>query len=56
MTARSAGSPAFQKKTSQPVRFEMTEQTREAVDSYMGAPVRSQASSFSAAVVVAIDL
>ena len=26
-----------QKKTGQPVRFEMTEQTREAVDSYMGA-------------------
>src|SRR6202022_484215 len=25
-----------QKKTSQPVRFEMTEQTREAVDSYIG--------------------
>jgi integrase len=28
---------ARQKKTSQPVRFEMTEQTREAVDSYIGA-------------------
>jgi len=26
-----------QKKTGQPVRFEMTEQTREAVDSYIGA-------------------
>jgi len=26
-----------QKKTGQPVRFEMTEQTREAVDSYVGA-------------------
>jgi integrase len=26
-----------QKKTGQPVRFEMTEQTHEAVDSYIGA-------------------
>src|SRR5260370_8252367 len=26
-----------QKKTGQPVRFEMTEQTREAIDSYIGA-------------------
>jgi hypothetical protein len=45
-----------QKKTGQPVRFEMTEQTREAVDCYIGVPVKSQASSCSAAVVVGIDL
>jgi hypothetical protein len=29
-----------QKKTAQPVRFEMTEQTREAVDSYLGAATK----------------
>jgi hypothetical protein len=38
-----------QKKTGRPVRFEMTEQTRETVDSFMAAPIRSRASSFSGA-------
>jgi integrase len=32
-----------QKKTGQPVRFEMTEQTREAVDSYIGATSKKPA-------------
>ena len=44
-----------QKKTGQPVKFEMTEQTREAVDSYIGS-ARSRASSSSAAAAVGIDL
>jgi integrase len=41
-----------QKKTGQPVRFEMTEQTREAVDSYIAAAHKSRVSSSSAAVAV----
>ena len=45
-----------QKKTGQPVKFEMTEQTREAVDSYIGAANKKPGSSSSAAVAVGIDL
>jgi hypothetical protein len=44
-----------QRKTGQPVRFEMTEQTREAVDSYIGAAGKKPGSSL-AAVAVRIDL
>jgi integrase len=42
-----------QKKTGRPVRFELTEQTHEAVDAYLGAAGKSQASSSSPAVVAA---
>ena len=37
MVTRSIGQPSAKKETGQPVRFEMTEQTREAVDSYIAA-------------------
>jgi integrase len=40
-----------QKKTGQPVRFEVTEQTRQAVDDYIRATGGCQASSCSAASV-----
>ena len=36
-----------QKKTGRPVRFELTEQTRQAVDDYSGRPARSPQSSCS---------
>lgn len=41
-----------QKKPGQPVRFEMAEQTREAVDSYSQLPTKSRVSSSSTAVTV----
>ena len=36
-----------QKKTGRPVRFELTEQTRQAVDDYIGRTARNPASSYS---------
>jgi integrase len=45
-----------QKKTGQSVRFEMTEQTREAVDSYLGAGTKKPGEFLSVAVAVGIDL
>ena len=36
-----------QRKTGQPVRFELTEHTRQAVDAYLKSLARSLASSFS---------
>jgi integrase len=44
-----------QKKTGKPVRFEMTEQTREAVDKYLRATCEKPGSSSSRDVVVAND-
>src|ERR1700694_2570454 len=41
-----------QRKTGQPVRFELTEQTREAIDAHLKAAGRSRASFFSPAVAV----
>jgi integrase len=41
-----------QKKTGRPVRFELTEQTRQAVDDYIKLPERSRASFFSVGVVI----
>ena len=40
-----------QKKTGRPVKFELTEQTREAVDVYLRTANRGSATSCSAAVV-----
>ena len=40
-----------QKKTGQPVRFELTEQTRQAVDDYLDLPARSPANLYSPAGV-----
>jgi integrase len=45
-----------QRKTGQPVRFEMTEQTREAVDSYIKAERKNRAISSWAAFAVGTDL
>ena len=44
-----------QRKTGHPVRFELTEQTREAIVTTSRPPARSPASSCSRAVVTAID-
>ena len=41
-----------QKKTGQPVRFELTEQTRQAVDDYIKPVARNRANFCSVAVVV----
>ena len=41
-----------QKKTGQPVRFELTEQTRQAVDDYVERPPRSPVNSYSPAALV----
>jgi integrase len=41
-----------QRKTGRPVRFELSEQTRQAVDDYLRAPANDPASSCSPAVVV----
>jgi integrase len=41
-----------QKKTGQPVRFELTEQTRQAVDDYVRAAARSRVNSCSPAALV----
>src|SRR3979490_2005437 len=41
-----------QKKTGRPVRFEMSEQTRQAIDDYLRLPAKAPASSFSRVVVV----
>src|SRR5438045_7987468 len=41
-----------QKKTGRPIRFELSEQTRQAVDDYLKAPTRSPASSCSRVVTV----
>jgi hypothetical protein len=38
-----------QKKTGRPVRFEVTEQTRESVDAYLGAAARRQDEAGAAA-------
>jgi hypothetical protein len=45
-----------QEKTGHTVRFEMTEQTREAVDSYSEAANEKRASSSSPAIAGAIDI
>ena len=45
---------ARQRKTGQPVRFEMSEQTREAIDNYLRAAKRNRASFSSPAVAVRI--
>jgi hypothetical protein len=45
-----------QKKTGQPVKFEMTEQTREAIDNYLAAAGKSPANLPSTAVAGGIDL
>jgi integrase len=42
-----------QKKTGRPVRFELTEQTRQAVDDYIKAAGKNWASFFSPVVVIA---
>jgi integrase len=44
-----------QKKTGRSVRFELTEQTRQAIDDYVRADGKSPASSYSRADVVQID-
>ena len=41
-----------QKKTGRPVRFELSEQTRQAVDDYLRPPTKGPGSSCSRAVVV----
>ena len=43
-----------QKKTGRPVRFELTEQTRQAVDDYIKAAARSRAIFCSGAVVITL--
>jgi hypothetical protein len=45
-----------QKKTGQPVKFEMTEQTRESIDNYLATARKSPANFSSAAVAGGIDL
>ena len=44
-----------QKKTGRPVRFELTEQTRQAVDAHQKPPPRSPGSSSSLALVAWVD-